>query len=140
MSFFLSSCLFTSRVMTQKRCESHFPSEDIEGWKATKTIYLQTLASTGLLKFTDEVETIKAEAEKLNSEGVDIIIVLSHCGIEIDRLVLSRIILFLYLILILCQSSLCSAVDSYASRFITLSLTLTYGLKNNKLNLGQFHM
>ncbi|KOB68363.1 Apyrase, partial [Operophtera brumata] len=44
-----------------------------------------TLAATGDLKFTDEVETVKAEAEKLNAEGVNIIIVLSHCGLDIDR-------------------------------------------------------
>lgn len=40
---------------------------------------------TGKLKFTDEVETVKAEAEKLNQQGVDVIVVLSHCGIEIDQ-------------------------------------------------------
>ncbi|CAB3238641.1 unnamed protein product [Arctia plantaginis] len=44
-----------------------------------------TLATTGNLRFKDEVETVKAEAEKLNAEGVNIIIVLSHCGIDIDR-------------------------------------------------------
>ncbi|XP_026735542.1 apyrase-like isoform X2 [Trichoplusia ni] len=43
------------------------------------------LASTGQLKFTDEVETVREEAEKLNAQGVNIIIVLSHCGIDIDR-------------------------------------------------------
>ncbi|KAJ0172127.1 hypothetical protein K1T71_012100 [Dendrolimus kikuchii] len=43
------------------------------------------LASTGQLIFTDEVETVRAEAEKLHNEGVNIIIVLSHCGIDIDR-------------------------------------------------------
>ncbi|CAH0731750.1 unnamed protein product, partial [Brenthis ino] len=43
------------------------------------------LASTGKLKFTDEVETVKREAEKLNEQGVDIIVVLSHCGLDIDR-------------------------------------------------------
>lgn len=36
------------------------------------------------MRFKDEVESVKAEAEKLNAEGVNIIIVLSHCGIEID--------------------------------------------------------
>ncbi|KAH9636325.1 hypothetical protein HF086_012590 [Spodoptera exigua] len=43
------------------------------------------LASTGRLKFTDEIEAVKEEAEKLNAQGVDIIIVLSHCGLDIDR-------------------------------------------------------
>jgi 5'-nucleotidase len=33
----------------------------------------------------DEVESVTAEAQRLKSEGVDIIIVLSHCGIEVDR-------------------------------------------------------
>ncbi|XP_022817236.1 apyrase-like isoform X1 [Spodoptera litura] len=44
-----------------------------------------TLASTGRLRFTDEVEAVREEAEKLNAQGVDIIIVLSHCGLDIDR-------------------------------------------------------
>lgn len=45
----------------------------------------QELASTGRLKFTDEVEAVKLEAEKLHNNGTDVIIVLSHCGIDIDR-------------------------------------------------------
>ncbi|XP_035453240.2 apyrase-like isoform X2 [Spodoptera frugiperda] len=44
-----------------------------------------TLASTGKLRFTDEVQAVREEAEKLNAQGVDIIIVLSHCGLDIDR-------------------------------------------------------
>ncbi|KAL4713020.1 hypothetical protein ACJJTC_014654 [Scirpophaga incertulas] len=43
------------------------------------------LATTGKLRFTDEIEAVRLEAEKLNNEGVDIIIVLSHCGLEVDR-------------------------------------------------------
>ncbi|CAH2095510.1 unnamed protein product [Euphydryas editha] len=43
------------------------------------------LASTGKLRFTNEVEAVRKEAEKLNREGVDIIVVLSHCGLDIDR-------------------------------------------------------
>ncbi|XP_041983040.1 apyrase-like isoform X2 [Aricia agestis] len=43
------------------------------------------LASTGQLRFTDEVETVRQEAEKLHEQGVDIIVVLSHCGLDIDR-------------------------------------------------------
>ncbi|XP_050355013.1 apyrase-like isoform X1 [Nymphalis io] len=43
------------------------------------------LASTGRLVFTDEVEAVRREAEKLHAQGVDIIVVLSHCGLEIDR-------------------------------------------------------
>ncbi|KAF9808321.1 hypothetical protein SFRURICE_008374 [Spodoptera frugiperda] len=44
-----------------------------------------TLASTGKLRFTDEVQAVREEAAKLNAQGVDIIIVLSHCGLDIDR-------------------------------------------------------
>lgn len=51
----------------------------------TQIFIFQTLASTGNLKFTDEVEAVREEAEKLNAQGVDIIIVLSHCGLDIDR-------------------------------------------------------
>ncbi|XP_045504019.1 apyrase-like [Colias croceus] len=43
------------------------------------------LATTGKLKFTDEIEAVKTEAEKLNQQGVDIIVVLSHCGLDIER-------------------------------------------------------
>ncbi|GBP15289.1 Apyrase [Eumeta japonica] len=43
------------------------------------------LASTGRLVFTDEVESVRSEAEKLNAQGVDIIVVLSHCGLDIDH-------------------------------------------------------
>ncbi|CAG5038708.1 unnamed protein product [Parnassius apollo] len=43
------------------------------------------LASTGRLEFTNEVEAVKTEAEKLHQDGIDIIIVLSHCGLDIDR-------------------------------------------------------
>lgn len=46
---------------------------------------LQELAHTGKIKFTDEVETVRHEAEKLNDQGVDIIIVLSYCGLDVDR-------------------------------------------------------
>ncbi|XP_022816831.1 apyrase-like [Spodoptera litura] len=43
------------------------------------------LASTGRLKFKNEIEAVREEAEKLNAQGVDIIVVLSHCGLDIDR-------------------------------------------------------
>lgn len=45
-----------------------------------------TIAVTGRLKFLDEVETVNAEASRLKSRGVDIIIVLSHCGLDVDRI------------------------------------------------------
>lgn len=38
------------------------------------------------LKILDEIKSVKAEAERLkNEEDVDIIVVLSHCGLVIDR-------------------------------------------------------
>ncbi|KAH0547161.1 apyrase-like [Cotesia glomerata] len=44
------------------------------------------LSKTEKLKFLDEIETINLEAEKLKLyEKVDIIIVLSHCGLPVDR-------------------------------------------------------
>lgn len=42
------------------------------------------MSHTGNLKFTDESKAVKAEAIKLRTEGVDIIIVLSHCGLDVD--------------------------------------------------------
>ncbi|XP_037962597.2 apyrase [Plutella xylostella] len=45
------------------------------------------LAATGNLRFTDEVEAVRREAQLLHDDGVDIIVVLSHCGIEIDRVI-----------------------------------------------------
>ncbi|XP_046972192.1 apyrase-like [Vanessa cardui] len=48
------------------------------------------LASAGRLVFTDEVEAVRREAEKLNAQGVDIIVVLSHCGLDIDREIAMR--------------------------------------------------
>ncbi|KAJ4433449.1 hypothetical protein ANN_15752 [Periplaneta americana] len=48
-----------------------------------KTFY--ELSSTGKLKFLDEIETVMAEAANLKSQGVDIIIALSHAGLDVDR-------------------------------------------------------
>ncbi|XP_047537492.1 apyrase-like isoform X1 [Vanessa atalanta] len=48
------------------------------------------LASSGRLVFTDEVEAVKREAEKLHAQGIDIIVVLSHCGLDIDREIAMR--------------------------------------------------
>ncbi|XP_055626265.1 apyrase [Toxorhynchites rutilus septentrionalis] len=44
-----------------------------------------TIAHTGNLKFANETETVRAEAEKLKQQGVNIIIVLSHCGLDVDE-------------------------------------------------------
>ncbi|PSN34308.1 Apyrase [Blattella germanica] len=43
------------------------------------------LSSTGKLKFSDEIETVTAEAANLKAQGVDIIIGLSHSGLDVDR-------------------------------------------------------
>lgn len=43
------------------------------------------IAKTGNLKFSDEPNAVRDEAVKLKSEGVNIIIVLSHCGVDVDR-------------------------------------------------------
>lgn len=48
------------------------------------TLSPQTLANTGKLRFRDEAETVRAEAAKLKADGVDIIIVLSHSGLDVD--------------------------------------------------------
>lgn len=48
------------------------------------------IATTGKLKFLDEVETVNEEADRLKSQGVDIIIVLSHCGLDVDRIMAAK--------------------------------------------------
>ncbi|KAJ6635718.1 Apyrase [Pseudolycoriella hygida] len=42
------------------------------------------LARTGKIRFKDEIETVRNEATILKNQGVDIIIVLSHCGLDVD--------------------------------------------------------
>ncbi|XP_077260308.1 apyrase isoform X2 [Temnothorax americanus] len=44
------------------------------------------LSNTEKLKFLDEVRTVNDEAKRLKEKGVDIIIVLSHCGLNVDRI------------------------------------------------------
>lgn len=46
---------------------------------------LQELSSTGKLKFLNETEAVLEEAARLKSQGVDIIIALSHAGLDVDR-------------------------------------------------------
>ncbi|XP_072760214.1 apyrase [Anoplolepis gracilipes] len=48
------------------------------------------IASTGKLKFLDEVKAVNDEAQRLKAKGVDIIIVLSHCGLNIDRIMAAK--------------------------------------------------
>ncbi|KAG7209791.1 hypothetical protein KM043_011409 [Ampulex compressa] len=49
-----------------------------------------TIANTEKLRFLDEVETVNSEAQKLRSQGIDIIVVLSHAGLDIDRIMAAR--------------------------------------------------
>lgn len=43
------------------------------------------LSSPGNVVFTDPGKATKREAELLRDKGVDIIILLSHCGLEVDK-------------------------------------------------------
>lgn len=45
------------------------------------------MSNTENLKFLDEVETVRAEAQQMHDDGIDIIIVLSHAGINTDRVI-----------------------------------------------------
>ncbi|KAK1129395.1 hypothetical protein K0M31_019127 [Melipona bicolor] len=49
-----------------------------------------TISRTGKLKFLDEVESVNDEARRLKSQGIDIIIVLSHCGLKVDRIMAAK--------------------------------------------------
>lgn len=44
-----------------------------------------TIAKTGKLLFTNEAQAVREEAARLKALGVNIIIVLSHCGLDRDR-------------------------------------------------------
>ncbi|XP_031764465.1 apyrase [Galleria mellonella] len=43
------------------------------------------LSSPGNVVFTDPREALKREAKALTDKGVDIIVLLSHCGLEVDK-------------------------------------------------------
>ncbi|XP_055612494.1 apyrase-like [Uranotaenia lowii] len=45
------------------------------------------IANTGDLRFADETQTVRAEAEALKEQGANIIIVLSHCGLDVDEII-----------------------------------------------------
>lgn len=45
------------------------------------------LADTGNLKFIDEIVAIKTEAAKLQAQNVNIIVVVSHCGLAADYVI-----------------------------------------------------
>lgn len=48
------------------------------------------IAATGKLKFLSEVDAVNRESVKLKAKGVDIIIVLSHCGLDHDRIMAAK--------------------------------------------------
>ncbi|XP_020284123.1 apyrase isoform X2 [Pseudomyrmex gracilis] len=48
------------------------------------------LSRTEKLKFLDEVETVNDEAQRLKQKRIDIIIVLSHCGLDVDRIMAAK--------------------------------------------------
>lgn len=51
----------------------------------------QEIASTEKLRFLDEVETVNLEADKLKrEENVDIVIVLSHAGLNVDKVMAAK--------------------------------------------------
>jgi 5'-nucleotidase len=45
---------------------------------------LQEISSTGKLVFLDETASVNQEAAKLKQQGVDIIVALSHGGLDVD--------------------------------------------------------
>lgn len=53
-------------------------------------VILQTtydIANTGNLIFADESETVREEAELLKQQGANIIVVISHCGLDVDKII-----------------------------------------------------
>jgi len=48
-------------------------------------IVLQDLANTGKVIFRNESDTIREEAQLLKAQGANIIIVVSHCGYDVDQ-------------------------------------------------------
>jgi 5'-nucleotidase len=50
-------------------------------------VTLREIANAGNLKFTDEIVAIRNESTKLRQMGVNIIVVLSHCGLDRDKII-----------------------------------------------------
>ncbi|GBP62918.1 Apyrase [Eumeta japonica] len=46
-----------------------------------------SLSSPGNVKFTDPLEAVERESAALIDKGVDIIVVLSHCGLSVDKII-----------------------------------------------------
>ncbi|XP_063833040.1 apyrase-like [Ostrinia nubilalis] len=49
------------------------------------TVDTEKLSTPGKVKFTDPREATRREAQTLTDKGVDIIILLSHCGLDVDK-------------------------------------------------------
>lgn len=48
------------------------------------------IANTGNLIFADESETVREEAQLLKQQGVNIIVVISHCGMDVDLIIAEK--------------------------------------------------
>ncbi|KAL5289325.1 hypothetical protein ACFFRR_009461 [Megaselia abdita] len=89
----LAANLDFSKVPQLKNISSLKPSEvlTLNGTKVGIIGYLtpdtQAMATTGGVVFLPEVESINAEAKKLKSEGVKIIIALGHSGYKQDQII-----------------------------------------------------
>ncbi|VVC96092.1 unnamed protein product [Leptidea sinapis] len=73
------SGLYTPHVILERRGRKI----GVIGLITTET---QTSSNPGRVKFLDPIKTVKMEAQLLTDRGIDIIIVLSHCGLEVDNL------------------------------------------------------
>ncbi|CAB3245664.1 unnamed protein product [Arctia plantaginis] len=49
------------------------------------TVDTKDLGDPGKVKFTDPIAATRREAQALHEQGVDIIILLSHCGLDVDK-------------------------------------------------------
>ncbi|XP_050679623.1 apyrase-like [Leptidea sinapis] len=72
------SGLYTPHVILERRGRKI----GVIGLITTET---QTSSNPGRVKFLDPIKTVKMEAQLLTDRGIDIIIVLSHCGLEVDK-------------------------------------------------------
>jgi 5'-nucleotidase len=72
----IGAILRTTNTIAKTGNESEYELTKVE----SNEFYLQ-----GKLRFLNEIQAVKDEAERLKGEGIDIIVVLTHCGIERDR-------------------------------------------------------
>ena len=52
--------------------------------------FRKILSKTEKLIFLDEVDSVNAEAKRLKDLRVDIIVVLSHCGLDVDKIMAEK--------------------------------------------------